>query len=1469
MSMSQEDLDKCRQVAKNLMSEKYKKYNQLFIEPFPLDSVPGYLDVVDKKLDIKTLAANLDAGIYKSRKDFFDDAALIFHNAIKYHSNKETKWIIKPAKEMLKVVQRELKNLDKRPSKILTKQRGGSLKLKMGTKKKDPTASKLSALAAASAADDVPSGPSASNPPVAMPSSTLSSDAAAAPPKPKVSLKLKTGGSKMKDKIAPAKAKPTQTKPTQPKLKLKISLSKKASAPSTETTPRPTPSASPIPPTVESNSSSSKPPSVKISAIKIEKPPKVLQVPRVHQAPKAQQIPRVQQAPKAQQAPKVQQAPKLQQIRLAGPRGKELPKGVATSTTSTTKKATTKTATGKVPPNKATSGKSSSAKATASTKTSSSSSTSKTATSTKSATGKVTATGKATKKTGTKKTTTKKAKKSSASSVVAPPPPPPSSSSIPVAPPSSSAAAPVAAPVSSSSSAAAASTTHTAVSSSSSSSSGAGAMMTPIRKIQCSKIISGLKRRKHKAINIFLHPVSDKNIIQTYKAKIKHPMCISAMQNKLDKNEYRSVAQFVLDMRRIFANCLRFNTSMKDRLRPLAVELLSTAEDLMVTFLIRGKHPPPPAGGPDLYPPLLYCWSFCIKVLNTLFNLTNPVDSQPTVYYFLHPVTTYCGGQYPPDYLNLVKRPMDFGTITSNLIEGIYQNVDEFASDCRLVIENCRTFYGGREDGKLFIDQADQLKRVLTQQLDAFDRYLKSSPGLELKAKATTKKSPNGPALFPKPPDSLLTSILDELRAMKYTDKATKITENAMAPFEKPVSLADYTDYLQYVKTPMDLQSVERKIKGGQYEMPEDFEYDMGLVFKNCETYNAHRKGGHLVAMSKYGAKQFRRLFSVRMRTFEDPSSVTTKEEQKEASSSSINPSSKKAKVENTAGGPKGKAAPRISITAAQVSSAAAQVAKAPKLPSVSSSNKKNNQPAAKANQPVPLHIAIARVKEAYPLRRAHKSLQNWEADCARFFKELMRHPWISAARPKFIFHVPVPVLFPGLKEVYMMKISKPMDLTTCECNLLEGNRYSSADDFLQDIALVFSNAITFNKDGKEIGDPMSYAYYDASIHLLRYSRWLSLELLSSHLADIDTVDEGPEGDEKLPPLSWKLTTGNRKKGRSEMESIVMNEPIDKSVEGDRFTWMESECEKLLKALRHQSDIKQMTFFIVPNYPPDYAAFISKPMDWKTVSDTLKNREYDTFAEICADLRLIFSNALKYNARHQGTTTVSGRAYDAATYMSAKLETAINKMLLSVSDRLERERIDHANAEREIEAAEQAEEERIRATWKKESTTENGPSAPATGRTDGSVKVRAVRKQMKRRESTDFEIPYFDEEDDGQHERSYFDAVKQQKALFERQRQDLAKMRQNSMTTGAAMFARLLQRQKAKTWLGAVQYVAKKGDVKDEKQSAPGATEAPAGQQGSSVLTALEKEGRERFKINLAVLPKKNKKRKRSAITFE
>ena len=176
-----------------------------------------------------------------------------------------------------------------------------------------------------------------------------------------------------------------------------------------------------------------------------------------------------------------------------------------------------------------------------------------------------------------------------------------------------------------------------------------------------------------------------------------------------------------------------------------------------------------------------------------------------------------------------------------------------------------------------------------------------------------------------------------------------------MAPFEKPVSLEAYPDYMQYVQTPMDLQTIEKKVNSDSYETPEDFEYDCMLVFKNCEAYNAARKGEHLVAMAKFGAKQFRRIFPVRMKSFEDPSSTVDEQ------GGGTGGDGKKVKAEAGAGIAKMRAVPRISITAAQVSSAQAQAAKTTKSTTVPSL--KIRAPPAKANQPVPLHIAIARVK--------------------------------------------------------------------------------------------------------------------------------------------------------------------------------------------------------------------------------------------------------------------------------------------------------------------------------------------------------------------------------------------------------------------------------------------------------------------------------------------------------------------------
>jgi Bromodomain len=640
----------------------------------------------------------------------------------------------------------------------------------------------------------------------------------------------------------------------------------------------------------------------------------------------------------------------------------------------------------------------------------------------------------------------------------------------------------------------------------------------------------------------------------------------------------------------------------------------------------------------------------------------------------------------------------------------------------------------------------------------------------------------------------------------------------------------------------------------------------VNLIFRNCEAYNAPKKSEHMMSLGKYGTKAFRKLFLQRMKAYENPEFVVEKKREVSPANFPEQPQ-KKVKIEATAA----QVAPRMVSSAAPTAITSSTPARAksvsPKPPSSISNKLKSAPPAIsnlKPNQPVPLHVAIAQVKERFPLRRPYKLLEDWEGSCAKFFKELMRHPWISAARPKFIFHVPVPVLFPELKEAYVNKVKRPMDLTTAEAKLLQGGLYSSPQDFVDDVALVFANAITFNKAGRDEGDPLSIAYYDASIHLLRYTRWLSLEWLGSDLTDDPHVD--PPGENNMPPSSWKLSKLNHQVGREEMQRIVLQEAIEKSFEGDRYTWMETECEKLLKSLRHQSDLRYMTFFLQPSFPPDYTAYISKPIAWENCYKALQKRQYDRMGDIIEDLRLIFVNALKYNSRHQGLDTVSGKAYDAAVYMSAKLEAAIDKMMVTVADRLERERIDTTISERELEVQERAEDERIRAAIK-DGTLPAMQPAPGHVKVETSVETTTrVFNRRPLRKEIDFDVAFVDE-DDGNHEQSHVEMMRQQKATFERQRQQHNALASLALSTGAMLFARMNQCDQATRWVTRMAQLTKpKVDVeKKDKETKEDDSKKTTNDSrlGSSVLTELEKSDRQQISLKPMKLTV-NKKRKKA-----
>lgn len=358
----------------------------------------------------------------------------------------------------------------------------------------------------------------------------------------------------------------------------------------------------------------------------------------------------------------------------------------------------------------------------------------------------------------------------------------------------------------------------------------------------------------------------------------------------------------------------------------------------------------------------------------------------------------------------------------------------------------------------------------------------------------------------------------------------------------------------------MDLQTIEAKINGGVYVTPEDFEYDCNLVWGNCDLYNVPKKNTHIVGLGRHCNKVFRKLYSKRMAALlerggvEHPSGSLGLDSNKRPSSAmadgdaSGSQQTKKRIKLDTSSVPK--ATPRITLTASQIASAPVR-SRSPTRPPRQKSKDTDTDTAAPSDEPVPLHVAIARIKESFPLRRPHKMLKTgWEGACSRFFRELSRHPWLSASRPRFVFHVPVPLLFPSIREAYAEKIKSPMDLTTAEAKLLQGGIYLGAQEFVDDIGLIFTNAMTFNRPARDEGDPTSCAYYDASKHLLRYARWLSLEYLADFLSEDAQSD--PPNEEGLV-IKWSLTKANRKFAREEMEGIALKSPLEVRPRTARF----------------------------------------------------------------------------------------------------------------------------------------------------------------------------------------------------------------------------------------------------------------------------------------------------------------------------
>ncbi|KAJ8579740.1 Bromodomain-containing protein, partial [Rhizopogon salebrosus TDB-379] len=269
-----------------------------------------------------------------------------------------------------------------------------------------------------------------------------------------------------------------------------------------------------------------------------------------------------------------------------------------------------------------------------------------------------------------------------------------------------------------------------------------------------------------------------------------------------------------------------------------------------------------------------------------------------------------------------------------------------------------------------------------------------------------------------------------------------------------------------------------------------------------------------------------------------------------------------------------------------------------------------------------------------------------------------------------FTSPLPLPMLtapYPrGWRPAADGKGVNPMDLGTIECKLMSSNpskpdpnpnnpRYYSAEEFVSDVRLVFSNCITFNGPDHMIAQAGKHveSVFDKQIKQLPPPAEAKATVVKK-LAMPPPTPTPPAPAEKAsvapvrcPSTSVpviRLNEAERVSVRPKLKQTAPPTPMGTNIS----TISSSQHRFCLSTIRSLKKLKDASVFLRPVNPvslniPHYPSIIKNPMDLGTIECKLmssnpskpdpnpNNPRYYSTEEFVSDVRLVFSNCITFN----------------------------------------------------------------------------------------------------------------------------------------------------------------------------------------------------------------------------------------------
>ena len=526
-----------------------------------------------------------------------------------------------------------------------------------------------------------------------------------------------------------------------------------------------------------------------------------------------------------------------------------------------------------------------------------------------------------------------------------------------------------------------------------------------------------------------------------------------------------------------------------------------------------------------------------------------------------------------PLYYEIITNPIDLHDIGSRARGRKYASLEEFAADLNLMVANAHKF--NQPGSQVYLD-ATRISKAFQKKLAAAQASLHVVNMQE---------------------------TLDALRAL--TDKKGRKYSDV---FEVLPDRAELPQYYQLVAHPMDLTTVQQNITSGLYANGESFNKDVLLVFDNAMFFNEESSTYY------QDAKKLKETFLLLVNISEDDlaaySANRDGSSQADAGVALISPSA-----------PKAKKKPVVAVDDPPLPKLIIKTSTLPTADDDAQAEKASKKGAAEGGE----DAKRARLEEP---ETQSKELQDKKKLAMQDILDR-----IYAGKDKRDGHstgeafMSLPAR-PDYPDYYQV-IKSPISLEQIQKRLDE-DVYKTFDAFLDDLELMYNNALQYNAEG-------SLLFRDASLG--RRTARNRVKVAYERVFSVGPPSSTPDPTQPLPAkresaLKARFLTDSSLADES-MTPEEAQQAREAKAEKDKLDLMNAIVKAVINHVDADDNDRSLSypFMELPSDKdyPDYYEVIKTPIDLKTIRQRVKSRSYEAVSDLMADLELIFTNAQTYN----------------------------------------------------------------------------------------------------------------------------------------------------------------------------------------------------------------------------------------------